>query len=252
MNKQALELLSKKIAYITINLRGHFLKSAKLGFSEVGLFPQHLIFVKPNDRLWQEFRKYKLSFLGTFLLPKLAQYLRNTKVNYREMVDIDIPNTYVSNSLNSDETVRIVKKQGIKYLINCGAGIFRKTVIEIPDLIILNAHAGKLPEYKNMNVVEWAIYNGDSVVGTIHRIDEGIDTGPVWLEEAIDVSPAACLLETREHAYDHVARMYGKAVVMNEKGKLHPKKHSANMGHNWYVMHSYFKKKITMSLPDSS
>ena len=34
-------------------------------------------------------------------------------------------------------------------------------------------------------VVEWAICNNDKVFGTIHQINQGIDTGPVWIEESI-------------------------------------------------------------------
>ena len=38
-----LKILSNQIAYITINPSGSFLKSAQLGFEEVGLYPKHLI-----------------------------------------------------------------------------------------------------------------------------------------------------------------------------------------------------------------
>ena len=175
MTNEQLQELSSKIAYITINPRGNFLKSAQMGFRDVGLQPQHLIYVKPTDRLKKEFKKYKLSFFKEFLLPQFKKFSGNKKSFSKEEVNITIPNTISVATLNSHETIAQIKKLGIKYLINCGAGIFRKQLIEIPGLVILNAHAGRLPMYKNMNVVEWAICNEDKVFGTIHQIDRGID-----------------------------------------------------------------------------
>lgn len=242
-NEQRKEL-SDRIAYITINPRGNFLKSAQLGFRDVGLQPKHLIYVKPSDRLKKEFKKYKLSFIGEFLLPQLKRYLGNKKSFSKEEVNIPISNIITVANLNSDETAKQIKKLGVKYLINCGAGIFRKKIIEIPGLVILNAHAGKLPTYKNMNVVEWAVCNEEKVFGTIHQIDAGIDTGPVWLEEEIDISQQKTLIEAREHSFDFVIRMAGKAVVFNEEGKIRPKLHDPNEGKKWYRMHSYYQNEV--------
>ena len=50
--------LSKKIAYITINTSGSYLKSIQKGFEEVNLFPEHLIHISARERLKLEFKKY--------------------------------------------------------------------------------------------------------------------------------------------------------------------------------------------------
>ncbi len=238
------EQLSEQIAYITINPRGNFLKSAQQGFQNVGLHPKYLLYVKPTDRLWKEFKKYKLSFFGRFLVPQLKRFMGNKKSFSNEVVEIKIPVTKTIPKLNSDELVAFLKENNIKYLINCGAGIFRKKIIDVPGLIILNAHAGKLPEYKNMNVVEWAICNGDTPHGTIHRIDAGIDTGPVWYEEPIDVSSTKSLTEAREYCFDKVIKMMGQAVLKNEEGGITEKKHAPDQGRKWYRMHSFYQKYV--------
>ncbi len=252
MTNEELENISTKIAYITINPRGNFLKSAQVGFRDVGLYPKHLIYVKPTDRLKKEIKKYKLSFFKEFLIPQLTKFVGNKKSFANEEVNIQIPTTHVVPKLNSDETIKLIKELGIKYLINCGAGIFRKRIIEIPGLIILNAHAGKLPAYKNMNVVEWAICNNDKVFGTLHQINQGIDTGPVWIEEEIDAYSKHSLIEAREFSFNHVIRMAGKAVLMNEEGKITPKFHDENVGKKWYRMHSYFQNIVNEKLINKS
>ena len=162
----------------------------------------------------------------------------------------DSPRTIPTQFEQFETYVHYIKKLGIKYLINCGAGIFRKKIIEIPGLVILNAHAGKLPEYKNMNVVEWAICNEDKVFGTVHQIDKGIDTGPVWLEEEIDLSQQKTLIEAREHSFDCAIRMVGKAVLMNEQGKITPQLHDIKEGKKWYRMHSFYQNKVENLLKD--
>ncbi len=248
MTNEQLKELSDKIAYITINPRGNFLKSAQVGFRDVGLQPKHLIYVKPTDRLKKELRKYKLSFFKEFLLPQFKKFSGNKKSFSQEEVNIPIPNTISVSKLNSDEIIKQIKQLGIKYLINCGAGIFRKRVIEIPGLVILNAHAGRLPMFKNMNVVEWAICNEEKVYGTIHQIDTGIDSGSIWLEEEIDISGKKTLLDAREYAFDRVIRMAGKTVMLNEEGKITPQQHAANEGKKWYRMHSYYQNKVEQLL----
>lgn len=244
MNKFKLEKLSSQIAYITINPSGNFLKSAQLGFKEVGLKPSYLIYVKPTDRLLKEFKKYKFSFLSNFLFPQFKRFFLNQKSFSQEIVDIKIKKTFIVSKLNSQETFNLINELGIKYLVNCGAGIFRKRIINIPGLIILNAHAGKLPMYKNMNVVEWAIFNQDKVYGSVHQIDAGIDTGPVWMEKEINIDNKSSLIEAREHSFDIVIKMVGKAIILNEKGNVIPIFNKPHEGKKWYRMHSYFKKKV--------
>lgn len=53
-----------------------------------------------------------------------------------------------------------------------------------------NIHSGKLPEYRGGHVMIWALINGEreSAV-TLHRVDAGIDTGPVVAEERFAIEP---------------------------------------------------------------
>jgi methionyl-tRNA formyltransferase len=53
-------------------------------------------------------------------------------------------------------------------------------VLALPRLGVLNVHPSALPRYRGPAPMLWAIRNGDPVIGvTIHRMDEGLDTGPV-------------------------------------------------------------------------
>ena len=58
--------------------------------------------------------------------------------------------------------------------------IFKKHIISIPRLGILNIHPGKLPTYRGVYALFRAMLNGDAHAGvTLHYVDECIDTGPI-------------------------------------------------------------------------
>jgi methionyl-tRNA formyltransferase len=239
--------LSKQIAYISINPYGKFVKSAQVGFKEVGVFPQYMIHVNPGKRIKKEFKKYRLGLFSNFLIPKFKQHFGNKKSFTNEVINIDIPITKKVNSLNSEETLQFIKENNIKYLINCGAGIFRKKITDIKDLYIINAHAGKLPDYRNMNVVEWAMFNNDKVIGTIHLIDSGIDTGQILLEEELDINTKSDYIVARESAFDQVIKLAGKTVLNLAEGKIKPIPQPKE-GKRWYTMHPFFHHQLNQIL----
>lgn len=54
----------------------------------------------------------------------------------------------------------------------------------------INVHGSLLPKYKGARTLAWAIEEGESKSGvTVHRVDEGMDTGDVLLQTAFDLSP---------------------------------------------------------------
>ncbi|AUC14163.1 formyl transferase [Tenacibaculum sp. SZ-18] len=58
--------------------------------------------------------------------------------------------------------------------------IFRKQIISVPKLGVINCHAGKLPFYRGRNILSWALINDEKDFGiTVHYVDEGIDTGDI-------------------------------------------------------------------------
>ena len=58
--------------------------------------------------------------------------------------------------------------------------ILPSEVFTLPRFGAINIHPSLLPRYRGPAPVHWAIRNGDPEIGvTIHRIDEGIDTGPI-------------------------------------------------------------------------
>ena len=55
---------------------------------------------------------------------------------------------------------------------------------------MLNVHGTLLPYYAGARTINWIIENGENFSGvTVHKIDKGMDTGPILLQERFAISP---------------------------------------------------------------
>lgn len=86
---------------------------------------------------------------------------------------------------------------------------------------IMNIHPSLLPSFPGLDGVQQAIDYGVKVSGcTVHFVDEGLDTGPIILQEAVPVydHDTADSLQERIHEVEH--RLYPRAIQLFIAGKL--------------------------------
>jgi methionyl-tRNA formyltransferase len=68
--------------------------------------------------------------------------------------------------------------------------IIPRWMIDLPPLGNINLHASLLPNYRGAAPIQWAIACGESVTGvTTMRIDAGLDTGDMLLQEQLAIAP---------------------------------------------------------------
>ena len=72
-------------------------------------------------------------------------------------------------------------------VIVCNSGILKENVLSLTNIIFLNIHTSKLPQYRGMNNVEWALYDNNDVYVTVHKISRGIDEGDILYQDKIDI-----------------------------------------------------------------
>jgi methionyl-tRNA formyltransferase len=69
--------------------------------------------------------------------------------------------------------------------------ILPKAMLDAPRRGCLNIHASLLPRWRGAGPIQAAILAGDHQTGiTIMRMEEGLDTGPMLLTEAVPITPA--------------------------------------------------------------
>jgi len=68
---------------------------------------------------------------------------------------------------------------------------------------VVNVHPSLLPEFPGAHAIDDALAAGVETTGvTVHYVDDGLDTGEVIRQEAVDVEPRESLVE-RIHAVEH-------------------------------------------------
>ena len=103
--------------------------------------------------------------------------------------------------------------------------ILRKVFLDIPKYGCINIHASLLPKYRGSAPIQWSVINGDRTTGiTIMKLDEGMDTGDILLQEEIELDPE----ETGGSLFDRLKMIGGplclKALKGIEEGSIVPEK----------------------------
>lgn len=107
-----------------------------------------------------------------------------------ETSGIDPSNLIFANQLNEPETIQQLK--ALKP--DCGvsaffADILRKPIIDIFPHGIVNLHTSLLPLNRGSWPNVWTIVDETAAGVTMHLVDEGVDTGPILVQETVDVCP---------------------------------------------------------------
>lgn len=85
--------------------------------------------------------------------------------------------------------------------------------------LILNVHGSLLPKYAGARTGNWIIANGESETGvTVHKIDVGVDTGPILLQRAFQLDPLETAMSLARKLADFEPKVVVEALSMLEKG----------------------------------
>jgi methionyl-tRNA formyltransferase len=132
---------------------------------------------------------------------------------------LGIPYLYLSRD-NKDQLITFL--QAIHPDIVCVASLsqlLKKEVIDVPRYGVLNLHPSLLPKYHGPFPWFWQYYECEQEWGmTVHRIDEGQDTGPIVEQELFTVETGADIYDTMAKAAPIGARLMLAAVNKIEAG----------------------------------
>jgi phosphoribosylglycinamide formyltransferase-1 len=86
---------------------------------------------------------------------------------------------------------------------------------------IVNVHPSLLPAFPGLRAIEQALDHGVRVTGvTVHFVDEGVDSGPVILQESLPV-PYPCDIAEVEHSIHEIEhRLLPRAVRLFAQGRV--------------------------------
>ena len=88
---------------------------------------------------------------------------------------------------------------------------------------IVNVHPSLLPSFPGLQAIERALEAGVKVTGvTVHFVDEGVDSGAIVLQEALELSYPAGIAEIEERVHGVEHRLLPRAVRLIAAGRVRP------------------------------
>ena len=125
--------------------------------------------------------------------------------------------------INSLPTRRLIDAAQPEILFVCGSPVLDEAVFGIPAIGTINLHLGITPFYRGENGHFWALrhQNPDALGFTFHRIDAGIDTGPVLAFGLPALAGKESETDTLLAATGLAARIAGRVVAECAPGSGH-------------------------------
>jgi phosphoribosylglycinamide formyltransferase 1 len=120
------------------------------------------------------------------------------------------------------ELIRILESKCVDLVILAGfMRIITPTLLKAFPQKIMNIHPALLPSFPGIHGQKQALEYGVKISGcTVHFVDEGVDTGPIILQRAVQVfdddteETLAARILTEEH------RIYPQAIQLFAEGKI--------------------------------
>jgi phosphoribosylglycinamide formyltransferase-1 len=114
----------------------------------------------------------------------------------------------------ADHEVELVVLAGYMAILDAGF------VARFPDRI-LNVHPSLLPAFPGVRAIEQAVEHGVKVFGvTVHLVDEGVDTGPIVLQRAVELPDARDPETVRASLRPIEHELLPRAVALMAAGRL--------------------------------
>jgi methionyl-tRNA formyltransferase len=96
-------------------------------------------------------------------------------------------------------------------------------MLTLPHYGNLNVHGSLLPKYRGAAPIQWAVANGETETGiTTMRIDEGLDTGNILLQQRVPILPEQTAVELSPVLAAVGADLMVRTLAGLEQGTLQP------------------------------
>jgi methionyl-tRNA formyltransferase len=120
---------------------------------------------------------------------------------------------YQPKSLRSSESAApLVEWQPDLIVVAAFGQILKPNILELPARGGLNVHASLLPRWRGASPIQHAILGSDTKTGiSLMKMDEGLDTGPVYTQEVISIRPD----DTAKTLHDRLAILGAESLARN-------------------------------------
>lgn len=130
----------------------------------------------------------------------------------------DIP-VHLTERIDND-TIDLVKRaEPDVIVVNSWYTWMPPELYQLPPHGTLNLHDSLLPRFTGFSPVLWALISGESEFGlTIHRMDEGLDTGDILVQHSLPIGPDATGTELVLRGMELIPGALEEALTALESG----------------------------------
>ena len=127
-------------------------------------------------------------------------------------------------SLKSPDVASRLQAAGADVFVVVAYGLLvPASLLALPRLGAVNVHASLLPRWRGAAPIQRALLAGDRFTGvSIMKMDEGLDTGPVYLQRPIDIAEDDDAGTLHEKLASLGAEALVETLAQIEQGKAHP------------------------------
>lgn len=125
------------------------------------------------------------------------------------------PKAFETKAAYEQAVYDVLRRYDVTWIVLAGyMRLIGPTLLDAYPKRIVNIHPSLLPAFPGKNAVRQALAHGVKVTGvTVHFVDEGMDTGPIIAQRAVDVSETddehslTAKIQAVEHElYPHIVR----------------------------------------------
>lgn len=124
------------------------------------------------------------------------------------------PKSYASKDTYEAEIVETLREKGVEWIVLAGyMRLIGETLLSAYPNRIVNIHPSLLPSFPGKDAIGQAMDHGVKITGvTVHFVDEGMDTGPILAQSAVEVVDGNReATEERVHAVEH--ELYKQTLI---------------------------------------
>ena len=147
-------------------------------------------------------------------LKRAQQYLIDTRcIDFKE---------FKNREDYDKEIIKTLKEKKIDLVVLAGyMRILSPYFIRTYQNKIINIHPALLPSFPGLHAQKQAIGNGVKISGcTVHFVDEGVDSGPIILQKAVEVSDDDTEESLAEKILKEEHQIYPRAIQLFSEGRL--------------------------------
>jgi len=205
--------LAKNLDYLIQNLPPYAKVVATVVF-EVSPFGKRESF---TDKMKKTYSVFGLPFFvrygAKFVLSKL-----DSRNNVRKVLaKHGIPLIEIEGNINKDENLARLRAENPDLLVSvAGNQIFKRKLLDLAPKGCINLHTALLPKYRGLMPSFWVLRHNEKQTGvSVFFVDEGIDSGPIIVQNPIDIGSMS------QEELIRVTKKMGMDAIIESVQKIH-------------------------------